>query len=238
MTIDLILQELQAYSDDKRKVNLVKLGIPKESSLGVSTSDIRKIAKKYQKDDELAKALWDSKIHDMKLLSVLLLNPQKATDEKIEYYMNEIYSWDLCDHFCKNYLLKTQNYSSYIDKWVANMQTYYKRAAFTLIAAKVVKDKKINNEDLEHYLNYIVDFSADDRAHVYKAISWALREIGKVSLELQEKAIIVAHNLSEDNDSTKQKIGKMALKELENLIEVPGRSRLINRDSKMGQESI
>ena len=238
MTVDLILQELQEYGDEKRRSNLVKLGIPQENSLGVSTGNIRKIAKKYQKDDELAKALWDSKIHDMKLLAVLLLNPKKATDEKIAYYMNEIYSWDLCDHFCKNYLLKTQNYAGYINKWVTSMQTYYKRAAFTLIAAKVVKDKKISNEDLEHYLNYIVDFSADDRVHVYKAISWALREIGKVNLELQEKAIIVAYNLSVDHDSTKQKIGKMSLKELENLIEVPGRSRLINRDSKMGQESI
>lgn len=238
MTIDSILQELQEYSDAKRKTNLVKLGIPEESSLGVSTGDIRKIAKKYQKNDELAKSLWDSKIHEMKLLAVLLLNPKETTDEKIEYYMNEIYSWDLCDHFCKNYLLKTINYSNYISKWVTSKQIYYKRAAFTLIAAKVVKDKKISNEDVEKYLDYIVEFSADDRIHVYKAISWALREIGKVNLELQEKAIIVAYNLSEANDSTKQKIGKMSLIELENLIEVPGRSRLINRDSKMGQESI
>jgi len=233
MSIELILQELYEYSDDKRKSNLVKLGIPKESSLGVSTGDIRKIAKKYKKNEELAKELWESKIHDAKLLAVLLLNPKQATVEKIEYYMKEIYSWDLCDHFCKNYLLKTKNYSEYIDKWVNNSQTYYKRAGFMLIASQVVKDKNISEIELEKYLHYIIEYSCDDRIHVYKAISWALRELGKVNGNSQEKAIIVAYDLCEDDDKIRRKVGKMSLKELENLVKVSGRSRLISNTSQM-----
>lgn len=230
-----VLKKLNSLSDAQRKKNLVKLGIPEENSIGVSTGDIRQLAKKYPKDDLFARELWDTKIHEAKLLAVLLLVPKESNNDKINYFMNDIFSWDLCDHFCKNYLIKTKNYTQYIEEWVSEDRLYYKRAAFTLIASQTVKDKQIAEQDLEKFLSYIEEFSSDNRVHVYKAIAWALREIGKVNLDLQEKAIVTAYNLCESSDMTKQKIGKDALKELESLVQVEGRTRLISSKSKMAK---
>jgi len=234
MDVNKIIVELESKSDNKVKNNLTKLGIPSENSLGVSTSEIRKMAKMYKRDDDFAKRIWDTGVHEMKLLAVLLMDPKKCTDTKVDYYMSTIYSWDLCDHFCKNYLIKCSNYKRFIDDWVCSNKLYYKRAGFTLIASQAINDKNIDEEELNKYFEYIEQFSDDDRVHVYKSISWALRELGKVNLEFQEKAIIVAHNLCEGSNTTKNKIGKMSLKELENLVKVPERKRLISRSSKMG----
>ena len=69
-----------------------------------------------------------------------------------------------------------------------------------------------------------------------KAVSWALREIGKRDFNYQEKAILLAHELKESGSKSQIWIAKDELKELEKLVEVEGRRRLISSDSQMGKE--
>ncbi len=60
MTCDEIIEELKANASEKYKVNVVKMGIPVEYSIGVSTAVVRAIAKKAGKSNELARELWNS----------------------------------------------------------------------------------------------------------------------------------------------------------------------------------
>lgn len=52
--------------------NIVKMGIPEENSMGVSTGEIRKLAKKLGVSQSLANELWETGYHEAKLLSVLI----------------------------------------------------------------------------------------------------------------------------------------------------------------------
>ena len=78
--------------------------------------------------------------------------------------------------------------------------------------------------------------SDDEREHVKKSVSWALREIGKRDFDYQEKSVLLAYELLENGSKSQKWIGKDALKELENLVKTEGRSRLISADSQMGKE--
>ena len=49
MTCDEIIEELKANASEKYKANVVKMGIPEEYSIGVSTAVVRAIAKKAGK---------------------------------------------------------------------------------------------------------------------------------------------------------------------------------------------
>lgn len=236
MNVTEVLNTLVGLGNEKRKNNLVKMGIPKEVSFGVSTAAIRDLARQLKKNDTLAKALWDSGMHEAKLLGTLLMTPKLATEDIVIQCMENIYSWDLCDHFCKNYVYKTSLYKAYIMEWVESPKTYYQRAAFTLIANRAVKDKKLQAEEITQYLQAITVYSDTDVEHVYKAISWALREIGKINWDYQEKAVVCAHELLESNNKNKQRIGKLALAELENLVQVEGRSRLLKNTAKMARK--
>lgn len=46
MTCDEIIEELKVNASEKYKANVVKMGIPEEYSIGVSTAVVRAIAKK------------------------------------------------------------------------------------------------------------------------------------------------------------------------------------------------
>lgn len=236
MNCDEIINELQSMSSDKYKTNVVKMGIPEDSSLGVSTANIRKIAKVIKNSNELAYELWKTGYHEAKLLAVLLFDKKTFSLKEAEQLMNDVFSWDLCDHICKNLIIKLKGYDNLISRWCKSEQIYIKRAAFTLIASSIVYEKNISDDILDNYLRLIHEYSTDEHEHVKKAVSWALREIGKRDFNYNEKAIILAYEMIEDGNKTQNWIGRNALKELENLVKVGERERLISSKSKMGRK--
>ena len=146
MTSNEIPSELKALSSEKYKANVVKLGIPETCSIGVSTADVRKLAKKRagtipwpmncgtrdtMRQDSLRYWSWIKRS----------LQLQEA-----ETLMYDVISWDLCDHLCKNLLIKMKGYEELIEKWCDSEATYTKRAAFTLMASAAIHEKSLENQ--------------------------------------------------------------------------------------------
>lgn len=231
-----IIKELQAQASEKYKANVVKMGIPEEHCIGVSTGEVRSIAKKIGKSNELAFELWNTNYHEARLLAVLILDKKERTHSDIEKLMSEVVSWDLCDHLCKNLIAKMKDYKEFIYKWINSNHIYKKRAAYTLIATSAIHDKKLSKDTLDKYLKLIREAQDIEHDHIKKAVAWALKEIGKRDFDYNEKALLVAHELLDNGDKTQVWIAKNAIKELENMVKVEGRTRLISTKTQMGGE--
>lgn len=233
MEIEEIVTSLKEQASEKYKNNVIKLGIPAENTIGVATTDLRKMARQLPKDSDFLLELWDTGFHECKILTVLALKPKDVTEEMIDKLMSEIVSWDLCDLFCKNILIK-KAFDQYIQRWIGDDRLYYKRAAFTLIASTSVH-AKLSEKEIQKYLQLIQIQSKDERLLVKKSVSWALRELGKTNEIAKELSILTAEQLIASENKAQQWIGKDALKELVTLVKVSGRQRLISDKSKMGR---
>ncbi|WP_075719238.1 DNA alkylation repair protein [Roseburia sp. 499] len=229
-----IIEELKSESSEKYKANVVKMGIPEEYSIGVSTTIVRSIAKKIGKSTELGFELWNTGYHEARLLAVLLFDRKDITHSDIKRLMSDVISWDLCDHLCKNLIIKMKDYQDFIFEWITSPHVYEKRASFTLIASSAIHDKKLSNDVLDTYLKLVRENSDSEHEHIKKAVSWALREIGKIDFSYNEKALLLAHDLKENGNKVQVWIAKDAMKELENVVKVEGRTRLISTKTKMG----
>lgn len=218
MTKDEVIEYLNKISSDKFKKNVVKMGIPEENSIGVSTGDIRKLAKKIGVSQVLSNELWETGYHEARLLSVLIADINMINFTYIDKIMKDVVSWDLCDHICKNLIVNIPNYEQLIFEWCDDSRLYYKRASYCLIATTVIHNKNLATEEINRYLDLIKSYADDGRPHVKKAVSWALREIGKKDFQCQDKAIILAYEFCEGSSKNKIWIGKDALKELETLV--------------------
>ena len=60
-------------ASEKYKENVIKMGIPEKFCIGVSTSTLRKFAKKLDKSNELAFELWNTHYHEARLRIILLM---------------------------------------------------------------------------------------------------------------------------------------------------------------------
>ena len=58
MDCEEVLRHLRAAASEKHRAAAVKLGIPEESSLGISTAELRRIARAAGKSNALAFELW------------------------------------------------------------------------------------------------------------------------------------------------------------------------------------
>ncbi|MGY3704941.1 hypothetical protein BW731_02200 [Vagococcus martis] len=235
MNCDNIIDELRSCSSQKYKENIIKLGIPEKDSIGVSTGDVRKIAKKYKKQEQLVDELWYYCFHESKMIAILIMEPENYSIEEIRYYMNMIHSWDLCDMFCKEVVVKREDYKEFIESWINGESVYEKRGAFSLIASTSVH-KNLTEKEVDYFLDMIRQYEVDNTPIIEKAVSWSLKELGKISKESKEKAYIVAEGFIKSSKKSNVWVGKDALKELQNLIKIPSRERLISSTSKMGKE--
>ena len=89
-----------------------------------------------------------------------------------------------------------------------------KRAGFVLIATRAVHDRMSPNGAFTAWFPTIRRGATDDRNYVKKAVSWALRQIGKRNLALNAAAIAQAEMLAASMETSARWVGRDALREL------------------------
>ena len=190
-----ILERLKSLSDPKAVEGRERFGIIAKNTYGVSIPELRKIAKEVGRDHFLAQKLWSSEIHDALLLACMIDDSRMVTEEQMESWVKEFYSWDICDQCCSNLFDKTKFAYKKVVEWSSREEEYAKRAGFVLMATLAVHDKAANNETFISFLPIIKRESTDDRNYVRKAVNWALRQIGKRNEFLFAKAIETAEEI-------------------------------------------
>jgi 3-methyladenine DNA glycosylase AlkD len=206
--------------------------------LGVSTSDIRRLAKKIGGDADLAEALWLSEFVEAKALAILVLPRSRVDDALITRWLADIGDWSTCDLFVKSLIAKRKDAVEYGVKWAANSDLYTKRAGLALIANYCMRATSYDDEVASQIGGTIEEAASDDRDHVRQACCWALREFGKSNSNSHETACRLALELTQSDEVPKSWVGRCAYRELQNLVKVPERRRLVSRESKTGMKQV
>jgi len=81
MTADEIIAELRAAANEHNRAGMARFGIDTERALGISVTQLRTMAKGIGKDHELAAELWDSGIHEARILASIIDVPDAVTEE-------------------------------------------------------------------------------------------------------------------------------------------------------------
>jgi len=208
--------------------------VPIEQVLVVTTGDIRKLAQEIGKDAELSMGLWDSKFLEAKALAILLLPLSHVDEVLISRWLPTLGDWSTCDLFVKTLFAQRQDALVFGMQWASCTDLYTKRAGLALIANICMRASSFP-EDASQQIRDIIKLTASDkRDHVRQACCWALREFGKSNINSHEEACVLALELSESCQATLKWVGRCAYRELEDLIKVPERRRLISRKSQTG----
>ncbi len=209
-----IIENLKSLSNPENVAGMARFGINPSNTLGVSIPTLRKIAKETGKNHLLAHELWDSGIHEARMLAGFIDDPKAVTEEQMERWVRDFDSWDVCDQVCSNLFDRTPFAYKKAVEWSARDEEFVKRAGFVLMAALSVHDKKAHDDDFVKFLPIIKREAIDDRNFVKKAANWALRQIGKRNKVLNEKAIDAARDIQKIDSKAARWVASDALKEL------------------------
>ncbi|MFZ1816184.1 MAG: DNA alkylation repair protein [Rhizobiaceae bacterium] len=214
-TPDQALARLKEQASEANRAGMARFGIDTARALGVSMPAIRAIAADITKDHDLAQALWESEIHEARILAGLVDRPEWVTMKQMDAWAGDFTSWDLCDQICGALFCRNEHGDAKIRQWENDSREFVKRAAFATIAWRAVHARKAGDAEFLPYLEAIERQAGDPRNFVRKAVNWALRQIGKRSLFLHGHALELSHRLAASPDKTARWIGKDAVRELE-----------------------
>ncbi len=215
MNAEQIVKQLQQMANPKNVEGMARYGINPKNNLGISIYQLRPLAKQIGKNHDLAVQLWDSGIHDARLLACFIEDPKLVSSEQMDSWAKDFDSWDVCDQACTSLFDQTSFAWKKVVEWANRNEEFVKRGAFSLLAGLAVHDKQANDEQFEHVFPIIITHAIDERNYVKKAVNWALRNIGKRNLFLNKKSIIVAKKIINMDSKSARWIASDAIRELE-----------------------
>jgi len=193
---------------------MARYAIPDDKALGVRMGDIQKLAKRLGRDHALALALWKTDVYEARMLSAYVDEPDRVTPAQMDAQARDFDNWAICDTLCFALWVRTPHAFAKIRKWADRKDEYVKRAAFALLASMALKHKESTDADYLRCLPLIEKAAADDRNFVKKAVSWALRGLGRRSATLHKASLALAKKLAASKESAPRWIGKDAYREL------------------------
>ena len=211
---DDVLKRLESLADPEAVAGMAKFAVGGQNTLGISVPTLRQLAKEIGTDHDLAQELWVSGIHEARLLATMIDVPQQITGKQMEAWVKDFDSWDVCDQCCLNLFRKTPFAYDKVEEWSRREEEFVKRAAFALLATLAVHDKKAGDDTFIAFLPIIKREATDERNFVKKAVNWALRQIGKRNLSLNQFAIHAAQEIQQLDSKSARWIAADAWREL------------------------
>ena len=214
MTCEEIVASLQKMSNPEYAAGAEHFGI-KTKMLGISVPQLQEFSKSIGQNHQLAQELWACGFHEARVVACYIEEPALVTEVQMEQWVSDFDNWAICDHCCSAVFRKTAFAYSKIRDWVLREEEFVRRAAFSLMAIMAVHDKKSNDQTFVELLTVAEKYADDDRNFVKKAINWAIRQIGKRTILLNEKAIETALRIKAGNSRSGRWIAADALRELQ-----------------------
>jgi len=213
MTYSQILRKLRALKNKRNIAGMARFGIRGKNILGIPKPLLDRMARIVGKDHELALKLWDSQIHEARILAALIDSPEKVTSSQMEKWVRGFDSWDVCDQVCGKLFDRTPFAVRKAREWSRREREYEKRAGFVLMATLAVHDEKMEDKVFLSFLPLLRRESWDERNFVKKSVNWALRQIGKRDRFLYRAAVAEAKRIGKLRTSSARWIAADAIRE-------------------------
>jgi 3-methyladenine DNA glycosylase AlkD len=162
--------------------------------LGISVPESRKIAKKYRAISfEEIKLLLQSKIHEARLIALLILVDNFKKSKKVPFEQRKIFefylantkhinNWDLVDLSAEKivgeFVFKDGNN---LLRFLANSQNLWERRIAIISTFAFLKKRKFGET-----LAISEMLLKDEHDLIHKAVGWMLREVGKRDIDVLE----------------------------------------------------
>ncbi|RKP08824.1 armadillo-type protein [Thamnocephalis sphaerospora] len=219
-----LVRHLRDIGTEANRQGMQRFGINTERACGVSMATLRPLARTLKPPrHKCAEYLWQSGVHEARVLATLLYAPDQLTRNAMDAMVADIDSWDLCDQACGNLLRRVDTRWELAYVWVEQEHEFVRRAGFALVASMAAKKgttpaaMAISGTDAQ-FCDWLkgpaLQYAADERNFVKKAVHWSIRQIGKRNADLWVAAMACARLLTEREEAVARWVGRESLREL------------------------
>ncbi len=191
-TLEDAMKALEARSNASVRARNARNGAP-DNQFGVTTGDIRAIAKSIKTNHELGLELWGSGNIDAMMLAALIMKPKLLSEEDLERMTTSITFAHVADYFTTNVIKQHPCKESIRLRWMESSHAMLARAGWSLTTERVLKNSE--GLDLRALLVRIEREMGNAPSPAQWTMNYCLAEIGIHFAEHRKRAIDIGERL-------------------------------------------
>lgn len=191
-----IMTELSQLGREQIKQIYLRHGA-REPLFGVTTQDLKPLAKRYKAQYELALVLYQSGNYDAMYLAGMISDPSKMREQDFEEWITHAYCQGLSDHVVAVTLAGSPFAQNIADRWIHTQIERYVSAGWTCYAWMLgtLSDENFDKEKLQTYLWHVQDTIHHQGDWVTYAMNSFLIAVGVSYLPLHHEAMAIANEM-------------------------------------------
>ncbi len=95
-----VIDKLKSLADADYLAGMTHFAMKTDRALGVTVPLMRKLAKEIGTDHKLALELWETGIHEARVVATLIDDPKQVTKSQMSRWVRQIDNWGVCDACC------------------------------------------------------------------------------------------------------------------------------------------
>jgi 3-methyladenine DNA glycosylase AlkD len=196
MTAADVLQELEAYGDERTKQTLLKHGA-KEPFFGVKVADLKKILKKTKKNHALSLELYQSGNSDAMYLAGLMADEKQITRAQLQEWADQAYWYYLSEYTVPWVAAETDFGFELGLEWIESEEERIASAGWSTLAyyASVNPDEELDLEIYSQLLDRVEQEVHQAQNRVRYTMNGFVIAIGTHIKALTEKAVAVSEKI-------------------------------------------
>jgi 3-methyladenine DNA glycosylase AlkD len=214
MNVKEVLKWLERRGTRRSVDAMARYDVQAEHAFGVPMATLLSLAKRLGRDQALSLALWETGWYEARLLAALVGDPERVTSRQMNAWAAGFENWADCDTACFKLFDRAPFAWEKARQWASSPRELVKRGGFVLMACLALHDETAGDERFMALLPLVEKGACDERNFVKKAVSWALRAVGRRSLTLHAAALELAGRLALQKEAAPRWVGKDALREL------------------------
>lgn len=162
-----------------------------ENQFGVSYANLGKLQKSIRQDHTLAQGLWDSGVHDARILATMVADPQQMKSSELDQWSTSLDNYVVTDAFVK--LASQSRFAkSKINKWIRARNEWVASAGWGLVASLATEGGVLTDAEAAGYLKKIERDLHQQKNRVRHTMNMALICLGLRSEKFKRLATSTA----------------------------------------------
>lgn len=195
MELNEVMELLESKGTEQNRKVYRRHGYP-EPLYGNSFADLRKLGRKIGTDHGLAKALWNTRNSDARILATIVADPSSMSRKDIEALARDIDYYTLADEFAKNIVYWSGHRKPLMENWIRSKKEWIGRIGWTMLSLASMDDSF--DQDDRYFIGYLSEIEArvhDAPNRQKDAMNNAMIAIGSRNEPLRRIAIETAKRI-------------------------------------------
>ena len=180
-TIKEIKKQVRLFMNGIVSQSMREKGLDYKLNFGIELPRLKEIAAKFEKNHDVAQALWKENIRECKILAGMLQPVDTFYPEIADIWIEDMHYPEIAELTCMNLFQHLPYASEKVFQWMADEGEYFQFCGFMLMARLLMRGNEMNERAENEFLDQAMAALQGETGMVCRAASTALKKYASQS---------------------------------------------------------